>query len=44
MARIARSFSLRESLKVADEIGARTVAFPATSAGIGRWPLEGPPS
>ncbi|MGW3950301.1 O-acetyl-ADP-ribose deacetylase [Streptomyces sp. NPDC004752] len=30
----------RESLRVADEIGARTVAFPAVSAGIYGWPLE----
>ncbi|QZY21012.1 macro domain-containing protein [Streptomyces decoyicus] len=29
----------RGSLKVADEIGARTVAFPAASAGICRWPI-----
>ncbi|MFJ5798509.1 macro domain-containing protein [Streptomyces decoyicus] len=29
----------RESLKVADEIGARTVAFPAASVGICRWPI-----
>lgn len=28
----------RESLRVADELGARTVAFPAVSAGIYRWP------
>jgi O-acetyl-ADP-ribose deacetylase len=27
-----------ESLRVADEIGARTVAFPAVSAGIYGWP------
>ncbi|MFP5020273.1 O-acetyl-ADP-ribose deacetylase [Pseudonocardia phyllosphaerae] len=30
----------RESLRVADEIGARTVAFPAVSAGIYGWPLD----
>ncbi|MFD7668309.1 O-acetyl-ADP-ribose deacetylase [Streptomyces sp. NPDC059788] len=30
----------RESLRVADELGARTVAFPAVSAGIYRWPLD----
>ncbi|MFI6597949.1 O-acetyl-ADP-ribose deacetylase [Nonomuraea sp. NPDC050536] len=30
----------RESLKVADELGAKTVAFPAISTGIYRWPLE----
>lgn len=30
----------RESLKVADELGARTVAFPAISTGVYRWPLE----
>ncbi|MFJ8667160.1 O-acetyl-ADP-ribose deacetylase [Streptomyces sp. NPDC093600] len=30
----------RESLKVADELGARTVAFPAVSAGIYGWPME----
>ncbi|MGW1072024.1 O-acetyl-ADP-ribose deacetylase [Streptomyces sp. NPDC002537] len=30
----------RESLRVADELGARTVAFPAISTGIYRWPLE----
>lgn len=28
----------RESLRVADELGARTVAFPAVSAGIYGWP------
>src|SRR5579883_1148862 len=28
----------RESLRVADELGARTVAFPAISAGIYGWP------
>lgn len=30
----------RESLRVADELGARTVAFPAVSAGVYRWPME----
>lgn len=30
----------RESLRVADELGARTVAFPAISAGTYGWPLE----
>ncbi|MFE9093174.1 O-acetyl-ADP-ribose deacetylase [Streptomyces sp. NPDC007264] len=30
----------REALRVADELGARTVAFPAVSAGIYGWPLE----
>ncbi len=30
----------RQSLRVADELGARTVAFPAVSAGIYGWPLE----
>lgn len=29
----------RESLRVADELGARTVAFPAVSAGIYGWPV-----
>jgi O-acetyl-ADP-ribose deacetylase (regulator of RNase III) len=29
----------RESLRVADELGTRTVAFPAVSAGIYGWPL-----
>ncbi|MFI6931209.1 O-acetyl-ADP-ribose deacetylase [Streptomyces sp. NPDC050287] len=29
----------RQSLRVADELGARTVAFPAVSAGIYGWPL-----
>ncbi|MDH6124507.1 O-acetyl-ADP-ribose deacetylase [Kitasatospora sp. GP82] len=30
----------RESLRVAVELGARTVAFPAISAGVYGWPLE----
>ncbi|MEU9154292.1 O-acetyl-ADP-ribose deacetylase [Streptomyces sp. NPDC048417] len=30
----------RESLKRADELGARTVAFPAVSTGIYGWPLD----
>ncbi|MEK2478040.1 O-acetyl-ADP-ribose deacetylase [Streptomyces noursei] len=30
----------REALRVADELGARTVAFPAVSAGIYGWPME----
>jgi O-acetyl-ADP-ribose deacetylase (regulator of RNase III) len=29
----------RESLRVADELGARTVAFPAISAGVYGWPM-----
>lgn len=29
----------RESLRVADELGARTLAFPAISTGIYRWPM-----
>jgi O-acetyl-ADP-ribose deacetylase (regulator of RNase III) len=29
-----------EALRVADEIGARSVAFPAVSAGIYGWPLD----
>ncbi|MEU4213328.1 O-acetyl-ADP-ribose deacetylase [Streptomyces sp. NPDC026206] len=29
-----------ESLRVADGLGAKTVAFPAISTGIFRWPLE----
>ncbi|GGR07435.1 O-acetyl-ADP-ribose deacetylase (regulator of RNase III) [Streptomyces netropsis] len=29
-----------ESLRVADELGARTVAFPAISTGIFRWPMD----
>jgi O-acetyl-ADP-ribose deacetylase len=30
----------RESLKRADELGARTVAFPAISTGIYGWPID----
>ncbi|WP_329332949.1 O-acetyl-ADP-ribose deacetylase [Streptomyces sp. NBC_00663] len=30
----------RESLKVADELGARTVAFPAISTGVYGWPMD----
>ena len=30
----------REALRVADELGARSVAFPAVSAGIYGWPLD----
>jgi O-acetyl-ADP-ribose deacetylase len=30
----------RESLRVADELGALVVAFPAVSAGIHGWPLD----
>jgi O-acetyl-ADP-ribose deacetylase len=30
----------RESLHVADDLGARTVAFPAISAGVYGWPLD----
>ncbi|MGX1116643.1 O-acetyl-ADP-ribose deacetylase (regulator of RNase III) [Streptomyces ambofaciens] len=30
----------RESLRVAHELGARTVAFPAISTGVYRWPLD----
>lgn len=28
------------SLEVADEVGARTVAFPAISTGVYRWPID----
>ncbi|MBT2393492.1 O-acetyl-ADP-ribose deacetylase [Streptomyces sp. ISL-1] len=30
----------RESLRVADELGARTIAFPAISTGVYAWPME----
>ncbi|MEU9351069.1 O-acetyl-ADP-ribose deacetylase [Streptomyces griseoloalbus] len=30
----------RESLRVADELGARTVAFPALSTGVYGWPMD----
>ncbi|WP_406283921.1 O-acetyl-ADP-ribose deacetylase [Embleya sp. NBC_00896] len=30
----------RESLRVADELGATTAAFPAVSAGVYGWPME----
>ncbi|MFH8607500.1 O-acetyl-ADP-ribose deacetylase [Streptomyces sp. NPDC018029] len=30
----------RESLRIAAELGARTVAFPAISTGVYRWPLD----
>ncbi|MFD6157573.1 O-acetyl-ADP-ribose deacetylase [Nocardia sp. NPDC060256] len=30
----------RESLRVADELGAQTVAFPAISTGIFGWPMD----
>ncbi|MEU7136636.1 O-acetyl-ADP-ribose deacetylase [Streptomyces sp. NPDC046261] len=30
----------RESLRAADELGARTVAFPAISTGIYGWPID----
>jgi O-acetyl-ADP-ribose deacetylase (regulator of RNase III) len=39
-----RSATLRscytESLRVADELGAQTVAFPLISSGVYRWPLD----
>ncbi|MGW3412018.1 O-acetyl-ADP-ribose deacetylase [Streptomyces sp. NPDC000888] len=34
------AFCYRESLRVADELGARTVAFPAISTGVFRWPMD----
>jgi O-acetyl-ADP-ribose deacetylase (regulator of RNase III) len=30
----------RESLRVADELGAESIAFPAVSAGVYRWPAD----
>jgi O-acetyl-ADP-ribose deacetylase (regulator of RNase III) len=30
----------RESLRLADELGARSIAFPAVSAGVYRWPID----
>jgi O-acetyl-ADP-ribose deacetylase (regulator of RNase III) len=30
----------REAMRLADELGARTIAFPAVSAGIYGWPLH----
>lgn len=30
----------RQSLRLADELGARTVAFPAISTGVYRWPMD----
>ena len=30
----------RNSLAIADELGARTVAFPAISTGVYRWPVD----
>ncbi|MFF4398953.1 O-acetyl-ADP-ribose deacetylase [Streptomyces sp. NPDC001480] len=30
----------RESLRVAEEVGARTVAFPAVSTGVYGWPMD----
>lgn len=30
----------RESLRAADQLGARTVAFPAISTGIYGWPMD----
>ncbi|MFD7611433.1 O-acetyl-ADP-ribose deacetylase [Streptomyces sp. NPDC059828] len=30
----------REALKVADELGARTIAFPAISTGVFGWPMD----
>lgn len=34
------SSAYRESLRVAEELGARTVAFPAISAGVYGWPMD----
>jgi O-acetyl-ADP-ribose deacetylase len=36
----ALASAYRESLRVADELGAQTVAFPAVSAGIYGWPID----
>ncbi|MFA3872667.1 O-acetyl-ADP-ribose deacetylase [Streptomyces sp. MMCC 100] len=30
----------REALRAADELGARSIAFPAISTGVYRWPLD----
>lgn len=30
----------REALRVADQLGARSIAFPAVSAGVYRWPAD----
>jgi O-acetyl-ADP-ribose deacetylase len=30
----------RESLRLADELGAETIAFPAVSTGVYRWPVQ----
>ena len=30
----------RQSLRIADELGAATVAFPAISTGVYRWPVD----
>ena len=30
----------RESLRIADDLGARTVAFPAVSTGVYGWPMD----
>jgi O-acetyl-ADP-ribose deacetylase (regulator of RNase III) len=30
----------RESLRVADELSVRTIAFPAISTGVYRWPMD----
>ncbi|PNE38265.1 O-acetyl-ADP-ribose deacetylase [Streptomyces noursei] len=30
----------RESLRIAEELGARTLAFPAISTGVYRWPID----
>lgn len=39
MPRISWADCYASSLKVADELGARTVAFPAVSAGVYGWPM-----